>query len=788
MNLAGMDGAEMVLKLNPNSVNQIAAGTDIYKEGEPVSSIAMIIKGKVTIHNSGAKITMASGAFIGINDLYAGKYQSTYTACDELLIYVFPINHIDELEGVASVNKDYHGFMVASYYKIITNLDQIYQGLLKNGHSLYHFLKDTYNKYLTLAAHWGCKAKTSDKIEKAKPLEEILDMLKDRIGYYVACNALPLDVVKQFYSYGNAVTIYQVEDQVDLVNQQIEALKTLGEDFVTLAQCLVDGKDNSLFYLIAELYMEVSATLGSSDDLMDMMDGIIEEVNKAEKFIEKMLGLKWKVNRKKMEEVYHLLLTGGKGNEISSENFLKYSKEESERALEEMKDSFSTILNYAGIEEEKAAEMKTAIQSFLMLEDKFSAEDFARGLRKRLAENHYQIYYRVFLKAKEEEKLPRVIEMFLKYGFVDERLLTQEQQLSLYFLEEEEFTPDNCTVFNIYEWLTAIYEGKREPSKNEFDQDYTESITTMKKQGKITEKEATNRLTDPKLKVEYEIQNMFRYNNRTTSGQISSFVPFLHKDQWSIDISRMQVTPARVMEAIDTLLKVDYSIFDREVLYVNPSKNIKKEYIVKRIYPDIILMPNIGSQGVMWQELSGKRRDSVARFLLPIFTDLNLVSLLTKVFGRFRWELCRTIEGTAWNDIKHKSLTSEYSDYLQFYRKNKDLSEEKKEKLKLQIQKARNNSREIFVMDYEQWITYESTGAIKLNKPVREMLATYCPFAKEIREQLKLQPMFEEAMARYYREKQKKIREIEGRHRLLQKDQIEITQELIDTLEYYKNT
>jgi hypothetical protein len=188
----------------------------------------------------------------------------------------------------------------------------------------------------------------------------------------------------------------------------------------------------------------------------------------------------------------------------------------------------------------------------------------------------------------------------------------------------------------------------------------------------------------------------------------------------------------------------------------------------------------------MWQEITGKRRDSAGRFLLPAFTDVNLIELFVRVFGRFRWELCRSIEGTAWNDIKHKSLTSEYSDYLQFYRKNKELSEERKEKLKHQILKGRNSSREIFVIDYEQWINYESMGALKLNRPVREMMATYCPFSKEIREQIKLQPVFEEAMLRYYREKQKKIREIESRHRMLLKDQIELTQELEGTLSYYK--
>jgi hypothetical protein len=278
---------------------------------------------------------------------------------------------------------------------------------------------------------------------------------------------------------------------------------------------------------------------------------------------------------------------------------------------------------------------------------------------------------------------------------------------------------------------------------------------------------------------------MFRYNNRTTNGQISSFIPFLHKDQWSNGIDRLLLTSERVNDVIAQIMRVDYSVFDRQIIYSN--KNIVKEYVMKRVFPDVILLPNVGSNGIMWQEISGKKRDTSARFLLPIFTDVNLGLLLIRILGKFRWELCRTIEGISWNDIQVKSLTSEYSDYLQFYRKNKDLSEEKKEKLKAQIQKGRNSSREIFVIDYELWISYEAMGAIKLNKTAREIMATYCPFAKEIREQIKMQPMFDEAMARYYREKQKKVREIEGRLRLIQKENFEIPQELSETLVYHRD-
>ena len=77
-------------------------------------------------------------------------------------------------------------------------------------------------------------------------------------------------------------------------------------------------------------------------------------------------------------------------------------------------------------------------------------------------------------------------------------------------------------------------------------------------------------------------------------------------------------------------------------------------------------------------------------------------------------------------------------------------------------------------------------GALKLNKYVRELLATYCPFSKQIRDKIRTQPLFEEAMARYNRNKFKKIHELELRYHALQKDNIELTQELIDTMKFYK--
>lgn len=99
----------MGIKMNPNTVNQFSKGTDIFAEGEPVFHVAMIIKGRVLVHNEGARMLMGSGAFLGINDLYTGRFQSTYTAYDDLILYVYPINRIEELETILSANNDYHG-------------------------------------------------------------------------------------------------------------------------------------------------------------------------------------------------------------------------------------------------------------------------------------------------------------------------------------------------------------------------------------------------------------------------------------------------------------------------------------------------------------------------------------------------------------------------------------------------------------------------------------------------------------------------------------------------------
>lgn len=124
-------------------------------------------------------------------------------------------------------------------------------------------------------------------------------------------------------------------------------------------------------------------------------------------------------------------------------------------------------------------------------------------------------------------------------------------------------------------------------------------------------------------------------------------------------------------------------------------------------------------------------------------------------------------------------------DYIQYYRKNRDLTDEKRKKIKTQILKARNNSREVFLSDYEMWIYNEAKSAMKLNKVSRYILATYCPFNKETREVLKTNATFAEAMMKQQKNFGEKAKEWALRIKKRQNNGLEVPKEFYETYEYY---
>jgi hypothetical protein len=291
-------------------------------------------------------------------------------------------------------------------------------------------------------------------------------------------------------------------------------------------------------------------------------------------------------------------------------------------------------------------------------------------------------------------------------------------------------------------------------------------------------------INNPGKRLEFEIHNLFTLGNRMTFGRISTFVPVFDLQNVIRPLDMAYVTASKVNEYYANIRSIDYSVFCRQAVYSNPEIGITQFYYDDDITPYMILMPNMGSRASLWQEIEGKNRRTKARMLISILNTENTDDIMLKLFGEYRWELCKTVQGVHWNDVTDPSLTSVYCDYLQFFKKNSSLSSEHKEKLRTDLKKFNNNYKNVFVADYLYYIKYESQGSPRLNKVAREMLFTYCPFSKEIREKLADNPQYTELFNRYNAHAANQLKPLTNILHRLKKEELEPPKELLSQIEH----
>ena len=777
----------MKAELKKGSINHIIKDTDIYEAGEFLDSIAMVVKGRIRVHGYGLNLVVGSGCFLGIRDLNRGAHGVTYTALTNAVIYVFPSSGaMSDLRGIMKINKDYVALMVVGLHRSLAEQERAYEELQEAAEGSYEMTFRIYHKCRKLAQETGTVFEELAAVEKLHPFDEPQMLSLDKVHYYQACAKVPMDVQKAFYGSSAEICIYHVREQVGLLHQLHDYSKSLTEYLSQMMHYLIlDGRN--LYLAVAEFAQTLQRAGQDASGVMTDLDEVIDRINSLESVLQKRADVECVIDRGTMEETYYNLLNpshGTGGPDVPGDTLALV--EDCGVDVSELVDSLGTILSFGEIEQECAGRFEDLVAQFEALEDKESSTDEARSLRRNLMKDYYPIYEKVFLKDYQSaEEAPIEVELFLRYGFLSERLLREDMIEDLLTLDQGSIYQNGCHVFDMKEWLTAVMDGDRMPSKNEFDMDYEEFLRDKLKNKEITEEQKKSLLKSRKQRLHFEVMNMFRLTHRLVSGQIVSFVPFLYTEGCS-NLERNFLSKEKVSAAFNRLRRIDYSVFYREVLYTGEISGIKKEFIQVEVCPDVILMPTVGSRDIMWQERSGRKRDSEGRLILPAFLEGDLDKTVAHLAGSFRWELCRTMQGVYWNNIQYKSLTSEYSDFLQFYRKNRDLSDDRKEKLKLQIQKHRNNSREIFAADYMNWILHESQGGMLLSKPVREIMATYCPFTQELRQNLQGQPVFMNAMARFERERAKKCKEYDMKFRVWEKDQVEVPPEIVHTKEFYE--
>lgn len=454
--------------------------------------------------------------------------------------------------------------------------------------------------------------------------------------------------------------------------------------------------------------------------------------------------------------------------------------------MPDMEHVLDRILLYGNVDDELSSDIRKNIDEYKHFKDRGAVTDDLRAVRRKIAKDFYPVYEHVFLQSLEDPQIPPEIMMFLMFGYIDETIVTEDQTRKLYGFAQA-YQPDpEGKILTIYEWLKKIYFMEVDPSRNEFDLDFPAYLRDCRNNGDITEEQEQDMLDDPESRLEFEITNLFTLGNRMTFGRISAFNPIFDDANVMVPLNTGYVSCERIKEEFDNIRQLDCQCFYRTRTYSDPDNGITSLVYHEEVKPYIILMPNVGNRCVLWQEIEGKKHATPARMLLPIFDTADLTTGIIKLCGEFRWEMCKTEQGMHWNDITDPSLTSEYSDYLQYFRKNSMLTGDYKERVKKQLQKAGNNFRVVFVNDYLEYMKYESRGSLRLNKVSREILFKYCPFGKEIRDSLGGNPQYEQYIQKFNNHAMQGVRPYVITIKKFQRDDIPVPDEIMNEVKYFK--
>ncbi|MBQ9503582.1 MAG: hypothetical protein IJU93_01080 [Lachnospiraceae bacterium] len=453
---------------------------------------------------------------------------------------------------------------------------------------------------------------------------------------------------------------------------------------------------------------------------------------------------------------------------------------ENDEEIPVITNALDTVLGYSEATDNLMLKFKELITKYKSQKDRNDTSDDMRRMKKEITAAFFELYKLIFLKARKSKfrELPMEIRLFLLFGFVDEELAGVE---NTYKLEElaVHYEPDvKGRVFTVYEWLQRIYDLKDVPSKNEFDMDFEEYLKDEIKGGRLTEANARKIYKDSTARLEFELQNMFTLGNKVTFGRILSYVPVFDSQNVLRPIENSYIDAKTIGEQLENVVGIDFSCFCRETVYSKPEIGVVKEYVQVDVPPRFILMPNFGSRASLWQEIEGKKRTTSSRMLLPIMLAEDLEKFIIQLCAEFRWEMCKRMQGVHWNDVTDPSLTSMYCDFLQFYRKNHDISPETREKVKQQLAKANNNYKTVFVSDYYSYIKYEVAGSPRLNKVSRDIIFTFCPPAKEIRNRIGDNPQYADIVKRYDMKINQKLHTLDNLKRKLTKEKNRIPDEI----------
>ena len=802
----------------------LKAGDELHTDSEIVKSLDYILFGKIEIISPVFQVTAGHGVVLGIFEHVGEPYQYRYVVKEDCTIDRYPFRRKSDVDAIVHDHSDECDLLVSTGAALTLNILGQYQRTKRRTETFRKTLVRSYNEYRSLCAKYSLEIQPWPLAEESEPFQPERELPEWMGDYYDQLGLMPQDVKKAFYSTHTSLTTAAILDAVHHIFM-IRGLFDQLENYTSeLREQYMQSAD--LYDLYRNLYLRnaaANAALASAinDAIRNyhrslLRSGLIPEehldirqthyenaVSAISVDFSEEMDLEMKPERdpepdaeipgssEEKEKLSEINENDAIAEALLTEVHAPVEQPETPDIFAPLENSLETILAYTSLDESEEDRFRQLMAEYRELQDKNSREESVRDLRKEIAKYFFHLYENAALTALESSKKPPLpVQLFLHFGYMDETLVGREHALMLLKLLLRIQAPENASatghVYTMFEWLAAISRGEKEPSRNDFDQDFPTYLKIRKQDGLITESQEKRYLVSPKEKMRFELNNFFTLGMKMVASRPITFCPVLSSHNIIRNLMDQLVTRPQIEQGWDQLRSIDYSLFYREALFQAPGTNIPRESILLEVLPDVILLPALGARGGLWQEISGARRDTPARMFLPILLTENLETVQIRLAGQFRWQICKRVQGARWNDLSELSLTAGYVDYLQFYRKNSDLSSEAKEKIKTEITACRNSFENVFILDYMQWIRYESQGAPRLNRVAKQLMFQYCPFAGEIRRKLETNAMYASMIRRHEAKAEKQFKVLTSKYRKYRKETETLPREIEDYIAYYK--
>ncbi len=732
---------------------QIPAGTTFIQAGQALDSFWYITEGTMQAQFTGGFITLEKGDIIGICDFNQESHFLTYQALTDCMVIPYGSPAVLIRTKFFEEHPDNRTRLAVTMNRFVRKLLDKYTYTWKSCKGLYDFLVSSCTSYRKLCEELHIVIKDLPGIDSLEPMEKSYTPNVWQSTYYIGLHNILLNKAMMPVLQENQFVpgyLYHASGDVHSLLQKFQSLFDYAGD---ISHILLNEDRLDLFDLYTGIYYRIGMQNPKSEEVSGAISTILSHV-------ENQPGISSQLADSRIQEYNNQMDNMKKLMEHPSMTDMQADFQKDYSLPGKLTDSVSIILEYADCSPEVTSAFKNTLASYKQLPDKNATTPEVMRLRNTLTDYFYQVYSAAFQVSLTDDNIPPVLKMFFNFGYVDADLCGMDSACWLYQNVQHYAGSPEHGIYTIHEWLKAIYEGEKEPCINELDVDFERHVQSLKSEGSITAEVAARMLQDRGQKVMFELANMFPRASKITSGKPAVFCPILSEHQFIRQPEDALLYPDQIVKVTDLIRAADYTVFARKSLVVLSEKENIHDFFNVEILPDIILMPVVGMRGAMWQEIVGRNRMTPARMMLPIFQLENLQKVMVRMIGEYRWEMCKRVQGARWNDVTEPSLTSLYYDFLQFYRKNPELSPDTKEKIRSGLQKCKQNFKEYFLSDYMVYIMFESKGSPHLVKNARAILFGQCPFSASIRQTLSSNPIYQdllEAHGRSVTERCKKL-------------------------------